>query len=272
MKKIYLILVFCLILILLMPVAFASDDNSTLDNNIENLNDKTTYENMKTVDEKFRDPIDDDFTDVNSTFYELKYNLLEPKSSTIQSDDLTKYYRNESKFHATFFNTNHTPLINTNITFEVNGRLYTKTTNNQGVASIGINLRPGIYYITSTNPVDNSSNINKITVLSTIISEDIVKYYRNNTHYWVTILDGQGNPMPNINVKFNINGIFYTRTTNSNGSAMLSIYLDPGTYIITVTNHNDGLEMSNTVTVLSTIVADTMVKFKSESKAFEAKY
>lgn len=102
MKKIYLILVFCLILILLMPVAFASDDNSTLDNNIENLNDKTTYENMKTVDEKFRDPIDDDFTDVNSTFYELKYNLLEPKSSTIQSDDLTKYYRNESKFHATF--------------------------------------------------------------------------------------------------------------------------------------------------------------------------
>ncbi len=103
MKKIYLILVFCLILILLMPVAFASDDNSTLDNNIENLNDKTTYENMKTVDEKFRDPIDDDFTDVNSTFYELKYNLLEPKSSTIQSDDLTKYYRNESKFHATFF-------------------------------------------------------------------------------------------------------------------------------------------------------------------------
>lgn len=96
MKKIYLILVFCLILILLMPVAFASDDNSTLDNSIENLNDKTTYENMKTVDEKFRDPIDDDFTDVNSTFYELKYNLLEPKSSTIQSDDLTKYYRNES--------------------------------------------------------------------------------------------------------------------------------------------------------------------------------
>lgn len=45
MKKIYLILVFCLILILLMPVAFASDDNSTLDNSIENLNDKTTYEN-----------------------------------------------------------------------------------------------------------------------------------------------------------------------------------------------------------------------------------
>ena len=33
-----------------MPVAFASDDNSTLDNNIENLNDKTTYENMKSLE------------------------------------------------------------------------------------------------------------------------------------------------------------------------------------------------------------------------------
>ena len=78
--------------------------------------------------------------------------------------------------------------------------------------------------------------------------------------------------MPNINVKFNINGIFYTRTTNSNGSAMLSIYLDPGTYIITVTNHNDGLEMSNTVTVLSTIVADTMVSLNLNLKLLKLKY
>ena len=270
MKKIYLILVFCLILILLMPVAFASDDNSTLDNSIENLNDKTTYENMKTVDEKFRDPIDDDFTDVNSTFYELKYNLLEPKSSTIQSDDLTKYYRNESKFHATFFNTNHTPLINTNITFEVNGRLYTKTTNNQGVASIGIDLRPGIYYITSTNPVDNSSNINKITVLSTIISEDIVKYYRNNTHYWATILDGQGNPMPNINVKFNINGVLYTRTTNNDGVGSLAINLRPGEYVLTAYNPVTGEQQGFNITVKSLIVTQDLTKYYMNASSFQA--
>ena len=225
---------------------------------------------MKTVDEKFRDPIDDDFTDVNSTFYELKYNLLEPKSSTIQSDDLTKYYRNESKFHATFFNTNHTPLINTNITFEVNGRLYTKTTNNQGVASIGINLRPGIYYITSTNPVDNSSNINTITVLSTIISEDIVKYYRNNTHYWATILDGQGNPMPNINVKFNINGVLYTRTTNNDGVGSLAINLRPGEYVLTAYNPVTGEQQGFNITVKSLIVQNDLTKYYMNASKFQA--
>ncbi|WP_400223312.1 transglutaminase domain-containing protein [Methanobrevibacter smithii] len=268
--KIANILVFSLILILLSPVAFASSDNSTSDTNInENSDYKNTCENMNI--ERFRDPIDNDFIDVNTTVYESEYNSQQMKSPTIQSSDLTKYYHNASQFQATFFNSNHDPLINTDITFKINGQTYTKTTNNQGIASIGINLRPGIYYITSTNPLDSSSVINKVTVLSTIIGDDIVKYYRNETQYRVTILNGQGNPIANVNVNFNINGVIYTRITNSNGCAILPINLNPGTYIVTVTNPNDNLNMSNTITVLSTIVADTMVKFKSETKAFEAR-
>ena len=267
--KIIIVLVLCLMLMILSPAAFASD-NSTLDANIdENLDYETFYEDISA--KKFRDPVDSDFINVNPAIYELEYESQQEKSPTIQSSDFTKYYLNSSKFQATFLNTNHNPLVNSDVTFKINGQTYTKTTNNQGIASIGINLRPGIYYITSINPVDNSSAINKITVLSTIISENIVKYYRNDTQYGVTILNGQGNPIPNSNVNFNINGVIYTRTTNSNGRATLSINLNPGKYIVTVINPNDNLDTSNNITVLSTIIADTMVKFKSESKAFEAR-
>lgn len=99
--KIANILVFSLILILLSPVAFASSDNSTSDTNInENSDYKNTCENMNI--ERFRDPIDNDFIDVNTTVYESEYNSQQMKSPTIQSSDLTKYYHNASQFQATF--------------------------------------------------------------------------------------------------------------------------------------------------------------------------
>lgn len=76
--KIANILVFSLILILLSPVAFASSDNSTSDTNInENSDYKNTCENMNI--ERFRDPIDNDFIDVNTTVYESEYNSQQMK-------------------------------------------------------------------------------------------------------------------------------------------------------------------------------------------------
>lgn len=41
------------------------------------------------------------------------------------------------------------PLVNQNVTFNVNGRLYFKTTGDDGVASLTINLMSGKYIITS---------------------------------------------------------------------------------------------------------------------------
>ncbi|WP_296885544.1 hypothetical protein, partial [uncultured Methanobrevibacter sp.] len=58
---------------------------------------------------------------------------------------------------------------------------------------------------------------------------------------------GEGNPLANTNVTFNINGVFYNRTTDSDGIAKLNIRLMPGEYIIT-SSYNE-CYISNKITV-----------------------
>ena len=48
-------------------------------------------------------------------------------------------------------------------------------------------------------------------------------------------------------ITFNINGVFYTRTTNNQGITKLNINLQAGKYIIT--SSYNGLNVANTVTV-----------------------
>ena len=91
-------------------------------------------------------------------------------SSSIVSDDLTKYYQNGSQFEATFFDKNGNPLANADISFVIDGIYYDRTTNDQGLASISINLKPGSYEIISINNVTGEKVTNSILVLPTIIN------------------------------------------------------------------------------------------------------
>ena len=47
------------------------------------------------------------------------------------------------------------------------------------------------------------------------------------------MVDGQGKAYANQKIEFNINGVFYIRTTDSAGEAKLNIDLPVGEYIIT---------------------------------------
>ncbi|MBE6511148.1 MAG: hypothetical protein E7Z74_07825 [Methanobrevibacter millerae] len=80
---------------------------------------------------------------------------------------------------------------------------------------------------------------NTSTILATIQSRDLVKYYKNDSQYIVTLLGKDGKAVgAGETVKFNINGVFYERQTNASGQAKLSINLLPGNYIITA-EYND---------------------------------
>ena len=151
--------------------------------------------------------------------------------SLIVANDLTKYYLNATRFEATIYNKNGTLAINKNVTFNINGVFYTRQTNENGVVGLNINLRPGNYIITTM--FDGLAIGNNINVLPTLVTNDLSMKYLDGSKFTAQTLDGQGNPLANQNVSFNINGVLYHRVTDKDGMASLNIRLMSGDYIIT---------------------------------------
>ena len=183
-----------------------------------------------------------------------KYKDVEVKSSiyvyaTIDGNDLIKTFKNDSQYYASFIDSSGNLLKNTPVTFNINGVFYTRTTNEQGVAKLNINLPPGTFILTNINPVTHEQKSNIITVLSNIKSNDLTMAYKDGTKFEAQILGANGKPVgAGETVTFNINGVFYTRTTDNDGVARLNINLPGGTFIITTITSNGGMS-SNTIKI-----------------------
>ena len=196
-------------------------------------------------------------------------NITVTIKSTISGQNIVKFYQNGTQFFATFIDTQGNILANTNVTFNINGVFYTRKTNENGTARLAINLRPGEYILTAINPNNTEQKGFSITVKSLIEADDLTKYFQNASRFEAKIYNKDGSLATNTNVTFNINGVFYTRTTNNEGVVSLAINLRPGTY--TITTIYDGLSMGNTVKVLPTLETnDLSMKFRDGSK-FQAK-
>ena len=208
------------------------------------------------------------FISLDGKTWNVSDNLVSLKIYTvedsIESSDLVKYYKNDSKFSV---NIN---VANTTVTFNINGVNYTRTSDVNGTASIAINLRPGEYNITTF--FNGISKTNKITVLSTIIADNLVKYYQNGSEFYAKFLNNDGTPLANTNVTFNINGVFYTRTTDTNGTAKLNLNLRPGNYTLTAIDPKTGLETSYNITILPTIIAKDLTKTYLNGTQFMATF
>ena len=200
-----------------------------------------------------------------SAFYsKISKNITVTINSSIIADDLVKMYQNATRFYAKFMGSDGKVLANTQVKFNIHGVFYTKTTNNDGVADLGIMLRPGNYILTAYNPVTGEQQGFNITVKSLIVQNDLTKYYMNASKFQATIYDKNGSLAVNKNVTFNIHGVFYTRTTDENGVVSLGISLRPGEYVITTMY--EGLDLGNTVTVLPTLVThDLNMKYMDGS-------
>ena len=205
----------------------------------------------------------------NSTGVDITVNDTQ---SSIKSSDLVKYYKNDTQFEATFYDNEGNVLVNQIVSVNINGMTYNRTTNDSGSIKFNINLSPGNYTIKTTNPITNEAVSNKITVLATISGNDLEKFYRNASQYEVLVLNGQGMPETNAVVTFNINGVFYNRTTNGNGIARLNINLNPGKYVITSQNTVNGDVISNNVNVLSTIEGKDVTKYYKNDTQYSAKF
>ena len=96
-------------------------------------------------------------------------------------------------------------------------------------------------------PLDNA--MARILEENRFYNEDLSMKYHDESKFEVKVLDGTGDAIVNANVKFNVNGVFYTRVSDSNGIARLNINLMSGQYIIT-SSYNT-LNISNKITISS---------------------
>ena len=190
--------------------------------------------------------------------------------STIDADNLVKVFKNESQYYALFKDLKGNPFTDANVTFNINGITYFKTTDKNGTAKLNINLSPGKYIITSQNPLTGEMHSNNITVLSRICENtDLVKYYRNDSQYSVRILGDDANPVgAGEVVTFNINGVLYNRTTNESGYATLNINLDPGYYVITA--EYKSCKVSNNIIVKPVLFASDLNMSYNDGSKFTA--
>nr|WP_302146419.1 hypothetical protein [Methanobrevibacter smithii] len=209
--------------------------------------------------------------DINNVTYSKSEDTREP---VIYGEDLSMYYKNGSRYEVSIYQDG--KIINSQnndskVIFNVNGVNYTKELVN-GKASIGINLNPGNYTITTFYHYTDglATKTNNIEVLSTILANDVVKFFRNGTQYCAKFLDGCGSPLVNASVTFNINGVFYKKQTDDNGMARLNINLFPGEYILTAI-HLNGEEKANIIKVLTTISAEDISLVENKSGVFVLK-
>ena len=201
-------------------------------------------------------------------YSKISKNVTVTINPSIIAKDLVKMYQNDTKFYAKFIGSDGKALVNTTVRFNIHGVFYNRTTNGDGIAELGIMLRPGNYILTAYNPVTGEEQGFNITVKSLIVQNDLTKYYLNASKFEATIYDKNGSLAVNKTVTFNIHGVFYTRSTDDKGVVSLGISLRPGEYIITTIY--EGLAVGNNITVLPTLVTSDLNMTHEDGSNFTA--
>lgn len=204
----------------------------------------------------------------NKLSYGILLNILDNNKITISTNNVEKYYKGPEKLIVNISDSKSNPIKNQLVQLTINGVTYNRTSDENGSVSIAINLNSGKYKIQIR--VNNTKITSKVTVLPTVNATDLVKIFRNDTQFWATFKDNQGNYLTEgTTVQFNINGVLYNRQiTGNKGLAKLNINLEQGKYIITSINLVSGESSANNITVLPKIIEnnDLVKDYKKDSQ------
>ncbi len=163
--------------------------------------------------------------------------------STIQANDVVKFFRNGTQYCAKFLDGCGSPLVNASVTFNINGVFYKKQTDDNGMARLNINLFPGEYILTAIH-LNGEEKANIIKVLTTISAEDISLIENKSGVFVLKTHDGARN------VSITINGVEYIVQTDDGGVATLNVSLSKGNHAVLSKNLNSGEEIFNTIYVM----------------------
>ena len=168
---------------------------------------------------------------------------------------------NESKTYTVSLKAGSKVLSKQKLTIKVNGKAYSKTTDSKGQVSINVNFAnensysvdvnykgTGIYKASkATGKIFVSKIATQITSYDKTYSSDVQKDYQ------VTLKDNSGNVLANQNILFRVNGESFEKSTDSNGTAGVSLNLNVGSFdIVTEYAGNDkykAVSKTNRITI-----------------------
>ncbi|WP_407453259.1 chitobiase/beta-hexosaminidase C-terminal domain-containing protein [Methanobrevibacter sp.] len=250
-----------LILFLSLNFVSANDDvDLSFDVNETYLDDIVVNESFQDLDDdsfndndesSFNRSCDIGFGDLNSTRGDgsVQSNI----GTVITATSLTKYFGESATLYAYLKNSNGNPLSGKTLIFKINGVSYSRTTNSNGRAGLGINLYPNTYpckisfsasgYTSSSKTVTVTVN----TAPTTLNSTGLVKMYGEAATWYAYLYDRNNNPLSGKNLAFTIHGVTYNRTTDSNGCAGLEINLYPENYTAVVSVVQRGYASSSKI-------------------------
>ena len=155
------------------------------------------------------------------------------KNTTIYTKSLVKKFGEKDQLEIALFDAD-TPLAGKDIIINVNGRDYTRVTDDSGVARLNINLQHGYYPVFVTFPGDTVYNSNTAHTSVTVQTDtrmegtDINKFVGDSTPYQCAVYSNNGRVAGEVIIT--VNGVKYTKTADSEGLYKLNINLQPGTY------------------------------------------
>ena len=177
----------------------------------------------------------------------------------LNTNNLTQYCGENKYFKAQLTDENQNPIPNQKIKFKINKIEYQRTTDENGIAKLAIRLPNGNYSIDTTYEGNllyklNTTQTTQINVLKNetklktiIVSQDLESTIGENKAFQIKLTDENQNPLPNQNIKFEVNGKTYEKTTDETGTSKLTIRLTSGVYkIITKYEGNILYRESNT--------------------------
>lgn len=162
--------------------------------------------------------------------------------NTIITNNSVKYYSDESPFTVTVE-------PNEDVTFEINGIKATIRSDENGIAGIGVNLKPGNYTIEVG--YNGTKIVFPITIKSTIVSQDVERGRNSNYTYKVQLLNSTGGAIKNSKISVTVNGKSKTYTSDNNGYISIPFTKLASNQVITVLNPITKEQSKNTIKVVS---------------------
>lgn len=176
---------------------------------------------------------------------------------TATTADIEQVYSGPVTFEATILQSNKTVESGKDVIFTINNNDYIKRTNENGTASLSLDLKAGTYYIyteynneiLAKNQIVVKKAASKITA-----SAKNYKATAKTKKYVITLKNNNGKAIKKAKVTLKVNGKTYTATTGSNGKATFKLTLNKkGKFTATVKFAGNGYYKSSSASKKITI-------------------